>query len=438
MVAEDTFETLDSIATLPVALGQKAAMESRNRTPEDTSKNSIQSYKPQLVGTTLGEYDEKPTQQTGNVALKRESSNFFKSLQWSTDGTSILTSSADNDLRSFILPPTLLEPPQPHVLKPYTIHQLPEPAHATALYPSYSLSDPSTCLFLASPRNLPIRLYSSLGGGVLGSYPLVSPTTEAFIAPHSLLFPSSDRNTFLAGSNAMIAVFDISRSGEGPVTVMRTGQKRRSRSGALGFNIEAGYGLKGIISAMAVSRDGVLAAGTFGKNVGLYDDHGLGDVTAVFSIRDDADTETHGNGVTELFWDESGRYLCVAERNSDGVSVWDIRGTGKRLAWLKGRKAITSQRMGVTLIGEEIWAGGSDGCVRVWQKVGAREGMLEGDWEFNAHGDVVSGIGLHPGGSVLATCSGQRHDPELESDAGDSNSESRASEPDNSLKLWAL
>ena len=318
-----------------------------------------------------------------------------------------------------------------------------------------------------------MRLYSTLGGGILGSYPLVSPTTEVYIAPHSLLWPSARPDEVLAGLDSMIAIFDTSRPGEGPVTLMRTGRKRRARSGSLARASEPGDGLKGIVSAMDVSCNGVLAAGSFGRSVGLYDGYGHGETNAIFSTSDGNgnDLGTDGNGITQVIWDNSGRYLCVAERGSDGLSIWDIRGTGKRLAWLKGRKAKTPQRMGVALINEEVWAGGTDGTVRVWQGLGMKEGAVERDWEFEAHGDVVSGVGLHPGGSVLATCSGQRHylstakweaDGQESSDSDSSachvsqsskssaNAESQESQAaqaaqaaqagllDNSLKVWAL
>jgi len=64
-------------------------------------------------------------------------SNYFKSAQWSPDGTSLLTSSADNTIRTFILPPTLLSSPSPITLTPYTSHTHPTPINCLAPYPSY-------------------------------------------------------------------------------------------------------------------------------------------------------------------------------------------------------------------------------------------------------------------------------------------------------------
>lgn len=50
-----------------------------------------------------------------------------------------------------------------------------------------------------------------------------------------------------------------------------------------------------------------------------------------------------------------------------------------------GRKARTNQRLIVDLIGDEIWAGGTDGKVKVWEGVGMKEGVVEPVFEFHAH-----------------------------------------------------
>ncbi|KAM0803039.1 WD40-repeat-containing domain protein, partial [Usnea florida] len=345
--------------------------------------------------------------QTSPQAPKNESNNYFKSAQWSPDGTSILTSSADHTLRTFILPPDLLAPPHPHPLTPYSQHPSPEPLYATTFHPSYNLQEPSTCLALTSPRSLPIRLFSPFTGDkILASYPLVSPRTEAWIAPHSLLCHPSEGNTFFAGSECCVSVFDASRDGEGPVTRMYTTPSRRRGRGA---GADQGQGMKGIVSALGVSSEGMLAAGTYSRWVGLYDGFGKGGSVGVFCVGGVEDAEgERGGGITQVIWSDCGRYLCVAERASDGVGVWDIRGTGKRLAWLRGRKARTQQRLGVEVMGGDVWAGGVDGVVRVWDGLGMVEGMIDPSWDFRAHEDAISSTTLHSSGSVLATCSGQR------------------------------
>ena len=252
-----------------------------------------------------------------------------------------------------------------------------------------------------------------------------------------------------------MSVFDLNRNGEGPMSTRHTTPSRRHHTAAAG-------GMKGIVSALAMSSDGMLAAGTFSRWVGLYDGYGRGDTVSAFAVAQqrEGDESTDGKGLTQVMWSQCGRYLCTVERGSDGIGVWDIRGNGKWLAWLKGRNARTPQRLGVDVIGGEVWAGGIDGLVRVWEGLGMTEGVINPKWEYQAHSDVVSSTIMHQSGSVLATCSGQRHDdPSLElasqesgshieiskipsPNSGSSESSLGPGQPalvfDNGLKIWAL
>lgn len=156
-------------------------------------------------------------------------------------------------------------------------------------------------------------------------------------------------------------------------------------------------GMRGIVSAMSQQPSpenadvGMLAAGTWTRWVGLYDLGGLGGTVATWSVAEAADLDAGigGTGVTETEWSACGRYLFVVERRSKGILVYDVRVTGKLVSWLVGREADTNQRIGVDLFpgenGTEVWAGGVDGIVRVWEGVGMKEGPLERSWEWQAH-----------------------------------------------------
>ncbi|KAL8821602.1 MAG: hypothetical protein Q9223_000391 [Gallowayella weberi] len=283
-------------------------------------------------------------------------------------------------------PPDLLFSPSPQRLAPYSLHRSPEPVYATAFHPSYNLQDAATAFYIASPRSLPIRLISPFSPSILASYSLVSPTTEDYIAPHSLLFSRNNLNTFFAGSLNLISIFDIHRNGQGPAERMPTVPSKRSKAiGGMG-------GVKGIVSALDMSPEGILAAGTFSRWVGLFDSYGRGGSLGVFELpqRASRNGESGGTGVSQVLWSGDGRYLCVVQRCSKGVGVWDVRGTGKQLAWMRGRDAQTNQRMGVEVMGNELWAGGLDGIVRVWRGLGEKEGMIDPSWGFQAHDGKVS------------------------------------------------
>lgn len=152
--------------------------------------------------------------------------------------------------------------------------------------------------------------------------------------------------------------------------------------------------MKGIISTMAdnPAGDGILAAGTYTRHIGLYAAHGSGDMIATFSVAGTAaDRHIGGGGITQVLWSPCGRYLYVVERKSDGILVYDIRVTGQLLGWLEGRKAMTNQRLKVDLVPgiddgpPEIWAGGTDGMVRMWTDLSDASGGKEPTWETRVH-----------------------------------------------------
>jgi WD40 repeat protein len=151
--------------------------------------------------------------------------------------------------------------------------------------------------------------------------------------------------------------------------------------------------MRGIVSAMSVDpHTRVLAAGTFGRQVGLYDAVGQGECVGVFSVTGtEADLSIGGSGITQVSWSPCGRYLYIAERKSDGVVLYDIRKTGQLLGWLTGRAAQTNQRLAIDVVptdsdsGHEIWAGGMDGYVRMWKNPHEKEAAIPPTYDFKAH-----------------------------------------------------
>lgn len=214
--------------------------------------------------------------------------------------------------------------------------------------------------------------------------------TEAFITPHSMIYPSTMGGThFLTGSDSLICLFDVSRPGkDGPVSSMPTIPSKRKQI------VGGGIGMRGIVSALAVNPtgDGILAAGTFSRQVALYSSNGSGELLGTFSIaKTEANREIGGKGITQLLWSPCGRYLYIAERNSDGILVYDIRGTGQMLGYLHGRRGHVNHRLKIDVVSSgpdgahEIWAGGSDGYMRGWQNPVYSAGGQEPDWEFDVH-----------------------------------------------------
>lgn len=318
-------------------------------------------------------------QQPTRTNLESSAQRFYiKSAVWSPDGTCVIANGVDNHIRNYVVPPDLLEPRnEPLNLEPYCSISSFESVNALACYPGFDLQDPSTTLVLSAAREHPLRLNSVLTGQLVASYPLVSPTTEAYIVPHSLVF-TPDGRKIVAGSDTLLSVFDASRTGEGPLAFCKTGPKN-TRSGWSNPTTA----VRGFVSALDIDKQhNILAAGTLSRQIGLYDAAGEGECIGAFSIQGtEADEHIGGGGITQVKWSSCGRYLYIAERKSDGILVYDIRGSGQLLAWCEGRKAKTNQRMQIEIVenstGEaEVLAGGSDGCVRSWKAPHLQQGAV--------------------------------------------------------------
>ncbi|KAG9824154.1 hypothetical protein KCU98_g2804, partial [Aureobasidium melanogenum] len=372
-------------------------------------------------------------EQTRGLATRadKNESNCFRHALLSADGTAVVTYNEDLITRTFAVP--LAHSDQEFAdIKPYC--SAPSPAKLTSLtlHPAFHVTNPATTLLLTSQPDLPIRLTNALDFTYIhASYTWQNPLTEAYIAPSSLLFV--DNNHFVAGAKDSLAVFDIHNQ-DAPVfeCPTRKGRKARKLYGA------DNTGIGGIVSSLALSSDNILAAATYNRQVGLFDNAGQGETVAAFDLNyNDADDKLlKGNGVSQLAWSPCGNYLFVAERQTDSLLVYDIRHTGQRLSYLSGRNALTTLKLSFDFTSDtngkiDIWAGGTDGKVRVWQDVTSREGCIEPDLALFASHAAISNTILNRREPMLITTSGQRCDPsdlvglhDFSSDSDSSSSES--------------
>lgn len=326
---------------------------------------------------------------------------------------------------------------------------------------------------------------------VLGTYRLMHGDKETVLSPASLLWPAASSlasadtaestaaipRYFVAGSQSLLALFDIaSGSSAAAEPVHRFQMPRRGRPYA---------GVRGTVSALGAQYRssggalgwGLVAAGTWSRQVGLYD-FAAGECAAVWSLRDAADLlrgkgdgrhhspstgdnddkgDIAGQGVMQTIWSPCGRYLVVCERRARGMLLYDVRVTGRLLGWLRGRDAVGSaQRLqadvfaassslggGGTDAGFELWSGSMDGSVKVWEGVGTREGVHDPSHtlevaEVQRPGSkvpaVVSSAMLHPSGSVLATSEGSWYFEDGQEDADDYALKLSSS----AVKVWSV
>lgn len=371
---------------------------------------------------------------------------FIGTPKRTADGTTILASSYDNKICSFLVPEHLLDDrDQPLTLQPQKTLRLAESTNIVASSPYFDVRYPNTDHLLVACRDHPIQLYSALppappldedgrllsrptGGDdrwnvPLASYRLISPTTEAYTPVHSAVWPSPGTH-FLVGTRDLIAQFDITRNGDGPSTCVPTIPSRRHiRKGN-------GVGMRGTVSALGAQATaesaytGLVAAGTWTRSVGLYDFARGAECVSTWNIAEAAssaittnpprasEASQHstdrvssevargqskgigGAGINQTIWSPCGRYLLTNERQSTGVLIYDVRVTNQVLGFLAGRDALTHQRLDCDVFrgldsvgGFEVWAGTRNGTVKVWEGVGNFEGCQWPSWDFSA-GDI--------------------------------------------------
>ncbi|KAJ4329955.1 hypothetical protein N0V95_010125 [Ascochyta clinopodiicola] len=372
------------------------------------------------------------------------STSCIQEAQLSPDGTCIFTSGYDRAFSVYPISTDILDSTATRPLKPYAQFKSPDPIWAFAANPLFNLQDPSSTHVLVSRRDRYITLHNALWdvastnteSGLqnspvnihtpLASYKLINHLNEAVTAPLSLAYSPSGTHFFAGGQNS-IAIFDLTNTDD-PIQRIPTIPSRRNKLKG------GGRGFKGYISALSISpptspSSPLLAAGSRTRYVGIYDSLSGGEVTT-FSLPGTVDgkklvnanlAHVMGDGVSSLKWSPCARYLYVAERASDVLLIYDVRNFSLALAYCAGRKALTKQKLGfdvwsagaspydVQSVAHEVWAGGTDGMVRVWKDPYLKEGAVEAD-EVVSVGDgeampVVSTL-VHASGGLAVTARG--------------------------------
>lgn len=306
----------------------------------------------------------------------------FKQLQWTPDGSSLVTVGEDGGLRFYVCPPDILETNQLRTLHPLARRFFLPRISSIAVYPQFSLSE-SRCLVAVAAKDSPIRLYNlvNFNSNSLCSYSVKHKETEEYKTVLDTSFSPSG-HLFAAGSKGGISIFQADRSGAPELEIL----------------------CKNTVSAVEFSSNDVLATGTFSGECSVYDVR----TTSV---------PTHyraGNGTTtQLLWSQDSNYLFQIYRR-ESVQVLDVR---RNLAVVQTLNSglDTNLRLRGDVCGSTFMVGSAEGKVRVWQH--SLTSLHFSDFHF--HDGAVTAVTANPlvGMKLLASCS---------------------QEGDASLKLWGV
>ncbi|KAM3587175.1 hypothetical protein VKS41_002212 [Umbelopsis sp. WA50703] len=336
----------------------------------------------------------------------------------SPDGSCVLTNSNDNIARVFQPSAEVFsEVPDGGQLVEVVQAKEAEPIYESCWYPLMNSQDPATCCFLTSARDHPVHLWDCTTGKLRASYSVID-HRERFMGAIGLTF-NLDGSSIYCGYENMIQVFDTSRPGSTAVLKISTTPTRKSRMGQ-----------KGIISSLAFSPDysGLLAAGSYSKNIGLYDTSS-GEICSLLGGLD--------GGVTQVKFSPSGTHLFSANRQSNLITCWDVRNTGDVFCRYE-RPGYTNQRISFDIdsSGQVLASGDMNGSIRLFNLSTAAEDdkLIEPEKIMSGHQDLVSSVSFNPLYPLMATCSGQRKfniDEESDNDSDELPI-------DNSVQLWHL
>jgi len=292
--------------------------------------------------------------------------------------------------------------------------------HAECLYSwlwSRGPCSTSPSLLVTTGRYQPVQLYSCQ---TVDNYPLTIQLESTYKCINQLdelshafsVALDTEATTLYCGIKGEVRVFDVNRPGRfSTVHLTKSGQR-------------------GIISCLAVSEVlPVYAAGCYDKTVGLYSTQG----DRLCVLRGQV------GGVTQLTFTKDGTKLFAGGRKDNELLCWDLRQPGMVLYTMQ-REVTTNQTIQFCLSPCEKYlsSAATDGSVRLWdldKQADSVTGVLEPLAGWLLHRDASNGVGWHPGGELLATCSGQRHFKTPQDDMEimeDENIE------ENSLVVWNL
>ncbi|PJF19666.1 hypothetical protein PSACC_00537 [Paramicrosporidium saccamoebae] len=264
--------------------------------------------------------------------------DFYKCAKWSPDGSCILSSAEENQLKV-------------HSINKEDLLTLAEPdsIHDICWYPWMNAQEPATNCFLSCSRDQPIHLWDVSLHKVRCNYVAMDHLDQVATC-YSCTF-NADGRLVVAGSNKSIHVFDSSVPGRSIVDV-------------------AVKTTEAPVSSLSFRRDdtGVLAAGSFAGHIGVYDIRIGEDPSQVMLLAG------HSEGVTQVLFD--GWNVYSVARKEDRIWQWDLR-TSSVVKHFGPRTSTTNQRLYFSLCGTRLMTGDQDGNLIAFDTSSEEAGSIE-------------------------------------------------------------
>ncbi|XP_043599640.1 telomerase Cajal body protein 1 [Bombus pyrosoma] len=330
--------------------------------------------------------------------------NFTKGCQWSPDRTCLLVPSEDFRIRIYELPAELYSAKIPSNLSSTKFSAALTVKEGGLIYdacwyPFMNSWEPASCCFLSTSRESPIHLWDAFNGELRATYRAYNQVDEVEAAI-SIQFIDSAKEVWAGFKNAL-RVFNV----EHPGRQINTIQFKRDFPNIIG-----------LVSCIRENpiMPGLVAFGTYSKNIGLYRDGPL----CTFKT---------GSGVTQIEFSPCGTKLFSVVRRSNEFLCWDLRNPGNVLYSLEGRQSDTNQRIqfDITSNGNEIISGGTNGDIKIWKLPQSSNGEdLNASHKIKLSCDCINGVSLHKSLPIIAISTGQRFCNSLPQGR------------DNSVRLW--
>ena len=315
--------------------------------------------------------------------------HYTQGVHWSPDGTSLLTSVVEQSVSGEAHTMVVHDVNDNGFINPegknQGENQGTEGIYAYTWFPQANRRDASSFCYAVARRGHPVHVYDASGdGSSRGSYVAVDERMDEMDSIFSIAFNCTGQYLYGGGRRCgTVYGFDTNRPGRNSFMFAWDQAERRD-------------GIISCISCGKYALENIVAVGTYGKRIGMFDVHSRGMMCVL---------EGHVGGITHMEFSADGNYLYTGARKDGSIYCWDVRNLSGSVYQIERESKRTNQKITFYIepAGRCLASGGDDGIVRLYD---LRDGSTAGS--FRGAVDAVNGCSFHPSEIFLATSSGER------------------------------